>query len=116
MPVKIPSWDGTMGRLGIPLGELAAEIRFSVSMSEEWKRRRVGYSGTGKRKGQSTREAPTKPPRHSSTPPVFPFSTTGVGLTDRSWIGCGRAELVENGPHPEDNLCLPTFSRAAGER
>jgi hypothetical protein len=43
------------------------EIRTSGSMSGEWKRSKVGYSGTGNRKGRSTRKAIPKPPRHSST-------------------------------------------------
>src|SRR5205814_377559 len=38
-------------------------------MSGQWKRSRVSYSGTGNRKGQSTRKAPPTPPRHSSTLP-----------------------------------------------
>jgi hypothetical protein len=37
------------------------------SMSGEWKRSMVGYSGTGGRKGRPTRKATPKPPRHSST-------------------------------------------------
>jgi hypothetical protein len=43
------------------------EIRTSGSMSGEWKRSMVGYSGTGRRKGRATRKATPKPPRHSST-------------------------------------------------
>ena len=46
------------------------EIRPSGSMSGEWKRSTVGYSGTGRRKGRTTRKATPKPPRHSSTLPV----------------------------------------------
>jgi hypothetical protein len=43
------------------------EIRTSGSMSGEWKRSMVGYSGIGNRKGRSTRKATPTPPRHSST-------------------------------------------------
>ena len=76
--------------------------RRSGSMSGEWKRSMVGYSGTGNRKGQTTRKASPKPPRHSSTLPVsvldvlqgtdggedvagFSFLATGDGSK-----GCGR--------------------------
>jgi hypothetical protein len=43
--------------------------RRSGSMSGEWKRSKVSYSGTGNRKGRLTRKATPKPPRHSSTLP-----------------------------------------------
>jgi hypothetical protein len=56
-----------VGRVG--MGVAPHLSRRSGSMSREWKGSRVGYSGTGKRKGQSTRKAPLALPRHFSTLP-----------------------------------------------
>jgi hypothetical protein len=48
------------------------QIRTSGSMSGEWKRGTVSYSGTGNRKGRLTRKASPTLPRHSSTLPGPP--------------------------------------------
>jgi hypothetical protein len=55
----------------------------SGSMSGEWKRGTVSYSGTGNRKGPLTRKASPTLPRHSSTLPISPHSSS-VG-TSRRW-------------------------------
>jgi hypothetical protein len=56
------------------------EIRLSGSTSGEWKRSKVGYSGTGNRKGRVTRKAKPKPPRHSSTLPADPQTALPIVL------------------------------------
>jgi hypothetical protein len=61
-------WSSAVRR--IPSESRMRQIRTSGSMSGEWRRSKVGYSGTGNRKGRLTRMANLP---HRATPRLYPF-------------------------------------------